>query len=61
MLKQHPEHVLMDVEWLALNIHRISYGFISQTLMVSQHDQTTDWECLEQDIQIAIYGFIQTS
>ena len=61
VLKQHPEHVLMDVEWLALNIHRISYGFISQTLMVSQHDQTTDWERLEQDIQIAIYGFIQTS
>ncbi|MCU4482128.1 TetR/AcrR family transcriptional regulator [Acinetobacter ursingii] len=61
VLKQHPEHVLMDVEWLALNIHRISYGFISQTLMVSQHDQITDWERLEQDIQIAIYGFIQTS
>ncbi|MCU4414359.1 TetR/AcrR family transcriptional regulator [Acinetobacter sp. WU_MDCI_Axc73] len=61
VLNQHPEHILREAERLALNIHRISYGFISQTLMVSQHEQIIDWERLEQDIQMAIYGFIQTS
>ena len=56
-LKQHPSHIGLDVEWFALNIHRISYGFISQSLMVGI--ELPDWKKLEQDIQIALSGFIQ--
>ncbi|MBJ9984213.1 TetR/AcrR family transcriptional regulator [Acinetobacter sp. S40] len=56
-LKHYPDHMLIDIEWLALNIHRISYGFISQTLMISSH--RPNWEQLERDIQMGISGYIQ--
>nr|WP_130804904.1 TetR/AcrR family transcriptional regulator [Acinetobacter ihumii] len=55
-LKQHPRHTEINIEWLALNIHRISYGFISQSLMVNL--EIPDWKKLEQDIQIALSGCI---
>ena len=40
----------------ALNLHRISYGFISQTLLVNCHFK--DWEGLTQDILVAAQSFI---
>ena len=40
----------------ALNLHRTSYGFISQTLLVNCHFK--DWEGLTQDILVAAQSFI---
>ena len=40
----------------ALNLHRISYGFISQTLLVNCHFK--EWEGLTQDILAAAQSFI---
>lgn len=40
----------------ALNLHRISYGFISQTLLVNTHFK--EWDDLTQDILAAIQSFI---
>ena len=40
----------------ALNLHRISYGFISQTLLVNCHFK--DWEGLTQDILAAAQSFV---
>ena len=40
----------------ALNLHRTSYGFISQTLLVNCHFK--DWEGLTQDILAAAQSFV---
>lgn len=40
----------------ALNLHRTSYGFISQTLLVNCHFK--DWEDLTQDILAAAQSFV---
>ena len=41
---------------LALNLHRISYGFISQSLLINPHFQ--DWDALHTDISLAIQPFL---
>lgn len=41
---------------LALNLHRISYGFISQSLLINPHFQ--DWDVLYTDISLAIQPFL---
>lgn len=41
---------------LALNLHRISYGFISQSLLINPHYQ--DWDTLHADISLAIQPFL---
>lgn len=41
---------------LALNLHRISYGFISQSLLINPHFQ--DWGTLYTDISLAIQPFL---
>ena len=41
---------------LALNLHRISYGFISQSLLINPHYQ--DWGTLYTDISLAIQPFL---
>lgn len=41
---------------LALNLHRISYGFISQSLLINPHYQ--DWDALHTDISLAIQPFL---
>ena len=41
---------------LALNLHRISYGFISQSLLINPHYQ--DWDSLHTDISLAIQPFL---
>ncbi|WP_180186918.1 TetR/AcrR family transcriptional regulator [Acinetobacter sp. YH01012] len=41
---------------LALNLHRISYGFISQSLLINPHYQ--DWDALHTDISLAIQSFL---
>ena len=41
---------------LALNLHRISYGFISQSLLINPHFQ--DWGTLHTDISLAIQPFL---
>lgn len=41
---------------LALNLHRISYGFISQSLLINPHFQ--DWDVLHTDISLAIQPFL---
>lgn len=41
---------------LALNLHRISYGFISQSLLINPHYQ--DWDALHTDILLAIQPFL---
>lgn len=41
---------------LALNLHRISYGFISQSLLINPHFQ--DWDILHTDITLAIQPFL---
>ena len=41
---------------LALNLHRISYGFISQSLLINPHFQ--DWDTLYTDISLAIQPFL---
>lgn len=41
---------------LALNLHRISYGFISQSLLINPHYQ--DWDALPTDISLAIQPFL---
>ncbi len=41
---------------LALNLHRISYGFISQSLLINPHFQ--DWGALYTDISLAIQPFL---
>ncbi|TCB54231.1 TetR/AcrR family transcriptional regulator [Acinetobacter terrestris] len=40
----------------ALNLHRTSYGFISQTLIVNCHFK--DWDDLTQDILVAAQSFV---
>lgn len=41
---------------LALNLHRISYGFISQSLLINPHFQ--DWDALHTDISLATQPFL---
>ncbi|WP_353380871.1 TetR/AcrR family transcriptional regulator [Acinetobacter schindleri] len=43
---------------LALNLHRISYGFISQSLLINPHFQ--DWDALHTDISLAIQPFLSS-
>ena len=55
-LEKHPQAPTVQLDQWALNFHRISYGFISQSLMV--YGSAMNWTQLEQDIQSAMTGYL---
>lgn len=55
LIRAYVEHDAVAA--IALNIQRICYGFVSQTLLINPQFQ--DWPYLEQDILQALSGVIQ--